>query len=82
MSYTLTQADYSRLKSSLTRRLTPFNKATRHSKERILAAKQLRQEVNRAMSIFEKKGYPDQWSNWERAGEDADFEIRTKPTRE
>jgi hypothetical protein len=61
MSYTLTQAEFTTLKSKLTRVLKSKNN------DAIIA------ECNRAMAIFEQKGYPDNWSNWERAKDDATF---------
>lgn len=57
--YTLTQDEYKRLKTRLTR---VINKGDH---DKIIA------EVEYAESIFEDKGYPDLWMNWERAREDA-----------
>lgn len=59
MSYTLTQAEFTKLKSKLTR--------AKNSKDpdKIIAT------VDEAMVIFADKGYPDNWHNWERAKEDA-----------
>lgn len=30
-------------------------------------------EVERAYKIFEKEGWPDCWSDWQRAADDAEF---------
>jgi len=62
--YTLTQKEFSNLKGRLTR--------AKNSKDpdKVIA------EVSRAMYIFECKGYPDSWSDWERAREDARLEKR------
>lgn len=57
--YTLTQKEYSNLK----RRLTIAIKSGKSDK--IIA------EVDRAMDIFMDKGYPDDWSHWQRAWDDA-----------
>lgn len=59
MSYTLTQAEFRKLKSKLTRAINSKD----HDK--IIAT------VDEAMSIFDDKGYPDDWNRWNRAKEDA-----------
>ena len=59
MSNTLTQAEYRRLKTRLTRAI---NKA---DPDKIIA------EVDYAEAIFDDKGYPDLWYRWKRAREDA-----------
>lgn len=61
--YTLTQKEYNGLKASLTR--------AQNSKDpnKVIA------ECDRAIAIFEEKGYPDSWSNWERAKMDAEMAI-------
>lgn len=59
MSYTLTQAEFTKLKAKLTRAI----KSKDHA--RIIRT------ADEAMAIFEEKGYPDNWHNWERAKEDA-----------
>ena len=61
--YTLSQKEYTLLKSRLTR--------AKNTKDphKVIA------ECNRALRIFEQKGYPDSWSNWERARDDAKFAI-------
>lgn len=62
MSYTLTQQEYRNLKSRLTR-------AKKQGPEAIVAA------CDRALTIFENEGYPDDWHRWERAREDARMEL-------
>jgi hypothetical protein len=59
-----------------------LNSITKKERETIVCeAKQLVSEVGYAMGIFEQKGYPDAWSNWQRAKEDAESIItRTQPT--
>lgn len=64
MGYSLTQAEYKTLKSNLTRAINSTNN------DRIIKT------CNEAMTIFEAKGYPDSWSNWERAKEDAEAAKR------
>jgi len=59
MSYTLTQAEYKRLKTRLTRAHNSGDP------DKVIA------EVDYAMGIFEEKGYPDAWSRWEGAKRDA-----------
>lgn len=61
MAYTLTQKEFVNLKSRLTRVVNGKDN------DKIIA------EVDRALAIFEEKGYPDSWSNWERAKDDATF---------
>lgn len=61
MSYTLTQKEYVNLKSRLTRVVNAGDP------DKIIA------ECNSALAIFEDKGFPDNWSNWERARDDAAF---------
>jgi hypothetical protein len=61
--YTLTNAELKSLKAALTR-------AKKKGPDAVVA------EANRAMGIFEAKGYPDCWSDWERAKDDAEFEKR------
>lgn len=75
MSYTLTQKEYSNLKRRLT---TVRNRAAKETaKERkINALKEVVDECRYATRIFESKGYPDAWSTWERAREDAELAIR------
>lgn len=60
--YTLTQAELTKLRASLTRAKNSGdpNKVIR--------------ECNKALARFEEVGYPDCWSNWERAKMDAEFE--------
>jgi hypothetical protein len=84
--YTLTQADYKKLKAQLTRKQNRFQKAAsqlhdnqfdKALQEAVLKeAKALQAECERALTLFASKGYPDAWSNWERAKGDAEFQIR------
>lgn len=59
--YTLTQKEFSNLK----RRLTI---AKKKGPDAVVA------ECRHAFRIFEQKGFPDSWADWERAGHDAEFE--------
>jgi len=61
-TYTLTQKEYSALKGRLTR--------AKNSKD----PRKIISEVDYAIGIFEAKGYPDAWMNWQRAKEDAEFD--------
>jgi len=61
MEYTLTQQEFRNLKSALTRVVNSKDN------DKIIA------ECDRAMKIFNQKGWPDNWSNWERAKQDAVF---------
>lgn len=62
--YTLTQQEYSNLKSRLTRAISSKD----HNR--------IVQECDRAFAIFDEKGYPDDWSRWQRVKEDASFQVR------
>jgi hypothetical protein len=62
--YTLTQREYVSLKSRLT-------KAINSKKYQNIVS-----ECDRALAIFFEKGYPDDWSRWERAKEDASLQLR------
>jgi hypothetical protein len=64
MGYSLTQAEYKTLKSNLTRAINSKDN------DRIIKT------CNEAERIFDEKGYPDSWSNWERAKEDAESAKR------
>lgn len=59
MCYTLTQKEYKRLKTRLTKAV--------NSKDDDKIIK----ECNYALNIFNEKGYPDSWANWTRAKDDA-----------
>ena len=86
--YTLTQDEYKRLKTRLTGRLNKMKKTqamahevrpfpTKEQKEKVVfEAKQVISEVDYALRIFEEKGSPDSWANWERAKDDAQSLIR------
>ncbi len=63
MSYTLTQAEYRRLKTALTRAI---NSGDPHK---------IVKTCNQAEAIFASQGYPDSWSRWTKAKEDAQFAI-------
>lgn len=92
MSYTLTQAEFKRLKTRLTFRKNRLAKVAepvrdipslpKDKKEKLVCeANQLISEVDYAMKIFQEKGYPDAWACWERAKEDAQSLIqRAKPS--
>ena len=62
--YTLSQGEYKNLKSRLTRAI--------NSKDH----KRIVDECDRAIAIFDDKGYPDDWSRWQRAKEDASLQVR------
>lgn len=64
--YTLTQKEFSQLKTQLTKAVKSGNHA------RII------QVCNKAFDVFEQKGYPDNWSNWQRARDDAEFAARLR----
>lgn len=66
MGYTLTQREFVNLKSALTR-------ARKKGPQAVF------RECNRALAIFEEKGYPDSWHTWERAKGDAEIEILRGP---
>lgn len=36
----------------------------------------VKETVTKAFARFDVIGYPDQWSNWERAKDDAEFALR------
>ena len=64
MEYTLTQKEFVQLKTKLTRAINSkdYNRIIR--------------TCNEALAIFEEKGSPDSWSNWQRAKDDAEFALR------
>ena len=61
MEYELTQREYVNLKRRLTRVLNEKD------------SKKIVAECRRAFHIFESKGFPDDWSKWQRAIDDAIF---------
>jgi hypothetical protein len=61
MAYELTQKEYRSLKTKLAKALNE------KSSEKIIV------ECRRAFSVFEQKGFPDDWSRWQRAMDDAVF---------
>ena len=69
MEYTLTPKEFTTLKSRLTRVVNTKNH------EKII------EECDRAFEIFEKKGYPDNWSDWQRAKTDAEFALQMQKSR-
>lgn len=74
MGYSLTQKEFVDLKRRLTLVQNKAKKAVDPA-ERLGALRKVVFECRRADEIFQEKGYPDSWSRWERAGEDARFEI-------
>ena len=56
--YTLTQSELTSLRAKLTRAISTGDSV------KVLSA------VENAYAIFEDKGWPDDWSRWERAKED------------
>jgi hypothetical protein len=81
MSYKLSKVEYTSLKRRLTVAQSQLRVATsagdptgiRTAAEKVIA------EVDKATAVFEAKGYPDSWSNWDRAKDDAWLVlIRTK----
>lgn len=80
-SPTLTQAEYRRLKTRLTRRLNDFKDKARWTGDRADMANKLLDEVLYALDIFDEKGYPDDWHRWERAKEDAQYWIAYEAAR-
>lgn len=59
--YTLTPAEYANLKNKLAQAV----RAKDH--DRVIEA------AREATAIFEEKGYPDDWTRWQRAREDAEL---------
>jgi hypothetical protein len=73
--YELTQKEHSNMKRALTGSQNRLKAAT--TKTEVAArASHVVQEVGRAMAVFEAKGYPDDWSRWERARDDAQLSQR------
>lgn len=60
--YTLTQKEHTRLKGRLTRALKAGDP------DKII------KEAAYAKVIFERNGYPDDWSRWQRAADDAEYQ--------
>lgn len=81
MSYTLTQKEFSTLKSRLTRCINVVKRCEQNLNEAeydrklrqalVSAALKLRNEVTHAKNIFDDKGWPDAWHRWEIAHDDA-----------
>jgi hypothetical protein len=78
MNYALSQKEYSNLKRRLTGALNKLKKATIKgpTPEVAASADAVIKEVAHANSIFAAKGFPDEWSRWERAEEDANTAKR------
>lgn len=45
-------------------------------RDAIYAARKLRDVAAEGLETFERDGFPDSWSNWERAGEDAHYYLQ------
>lgn len=85
MNGRLDQKEYVRLKSRLTRCLNRYNNAntaylgkehdTQLRDTLLKETKALKKEASESLKAFETKGFPDQWHNWQRAAEDAEFTI-------
>lgn len=75
--YILTEAHLTRLRTALTRaqKVGPVN--TREA--RVRAATRTINACETAYRVFEAKGYPDTWSNWQRAFDDA-ADVITRET--
>jgi hypothetical protein len=65
MGYTLTQSELTRLRSELTRAIKSGD------------SRKVQATVASAYAIFEQKGWPDDWSRWQRAEDD--FRQRISP---
>ena len=63
MPYTLSKKELTNLKRARTRAEKTGDP------EKIIA------EVNRAFGIFDEKGWPDNWSDWQRAKNDAEMKL-------
>jgi hypothetical protein len=73
--YTLTQAEFVNLKRRLTLKQNRLRNAVL-TEDRMMAARAVKAECERALAIFAEKGYPDSRHNWSRALEDAMWELR------
>lgn len=62
--YVLTQQEHRNLKSKLTRAINSGDADT------------IERTVTEAFAIFDAKGYPDDWSRWTRARDDARLKAR------
>lgn len=86
MSYTLTQREFTTLKKRLTRRINLMRKCqtavqvaeynSQLRQELVSAALKLQAECTHADVIFNSKGWPDAWSDWQRANDDASFIVQ------
>lgn len=68
-SYTLTQKEHTALKGRLMKVVNAGDP------EKIIA------EAEHAIKLFEEKGWPDDWSRWERAKEDAELQRQMATPR-
>lgn len=68
--YTLTQREFSTLKMTLTKAQRRFQREETRDN-----ALKLRETASDALKIFHEKGYPDAWSRWQRAYEDAEYYL-------
>jgi hypothetical protein len=73
MSYTLSNVEYTSLKRRLTASQSQLRIATTKGDSTAIksAAEKVIAEVDKANDVFERKGYPDAWANWDRAKDDA-----------
>jgi len=62
--YQLTKGEYRGAKSRLTRAQKTNNPET------------ILKVAKKCLALFEEKGYPDDWSNWQRAADDASFAMQ------
>ena len=83
---TLTQAEYKRLKTRLTRKLNVFtnarielqtnSNAEVYRTQLLEAAEALWKECVNALLQFEDEGWPDDWHHWNCARDDAWYQIQ------
>ena len=74
MNEQLSQREYSRLKSRLTRAKNALARSPQEHKA--TQAAKVVAEVDYALTVFDARGYPDQWHDWERSKEDAQLTER------
>jgi hypothetical protein len=84
------QAEYRRLKTRLTAKKNKFDAALAAGRAGrmidggdtlIAAARALITECDHANVVFYEAGYPDDWTNWERAKNDAEMHLRRMGAR-
>lgn len=73
MSYKLSEVEYTSLKRRLTFTQNSLRMANSEGSLDAIkaAAEKVIAEVDKATAVFEAKGYPDAWRNWDRAKYDA-----------